>query len=179
MGFAMTRIENQTHVINVPVQIRLARLDDLSRLEWFGEYTHFRRVFRRTFQEQLQGKRLMIVADVNNFPVGQIFVQINGLALTVPNVTQLAYFYSLRVMEIFQGRGLGTLLLKTAETEARQRGMTHASIAAAKDNPRARELYERLGYNVFSEDQGRWSYRDHRGITRYVHEPCWLLEKKL
>ena len=36
--------------------------EDLPKLEWYGEYLHFRRVFRRAYDDQLAGRRLMLLA---------------------------------------------------------------------------------------------------------------------
>jgi ribosomal protein S18 acetylase RimI-like enzyme len=69
--------------------------------------------------------------------------------------------------------------MQEAETISQQRGCSWASISVAKDNHAARKLYERLGYRIFGEDEGRWHYVDHRGNTRQVHEPCWMLQKQI
>jgi ribosomal protein S18 acetylase RimI-like enzyme len=82
-------------------------------------------------------------------------------------------------MTPFQRRGLGTALIREAEQYLIERNYDSVSIAAAKDNPDARRLYERLGYRVYTEDSGRWSYTDHEGRTRHVYEPCYMLEKYL
>jgi len=159
--------------IALAITFRTARLDDLPKLEWYGQYAHFRNVFRRTYREQLQGRRLMIVADCGGFPIGQIFMQTGGES------RRKTYFYSLRVMDMFRGHGIGSRLLEEAESIAATYGYTSASIAAAKDNPRARKLYERHGFLLIGEDAGRWSYIDHEGKNRHVQEPCWVLEKTL
>lgn len=176
----MTTLDRHETQITLPLSFRLASADDLPKLEWFGQYTHFRNVYRRTFREQIAGKRFMLVADCNGFPIGQIFAHFHlpgsGLADRFRKERR-AYFYSLRVMEMFRGQGIGTQLIAHAEGIAEERYCTITSIAAAKNNPRARQLYEREGYRVNGEDDGRWSYTDDRGRTCYVHEPCWILEK--
>ena len=170
----MTTLEPMPSMsVSLNVQFRLARADDLPKLEWYGQFTHFREVFRRTFREQRLGHRLMLIADCNHFPIGQIFMQVG------PEAKNRTYLYSFRVMDMFRGQGVGTRLIEEAETIALTYGYHAATIAAAKNNPRARQLYERLGYKVVAQDAGRWSYVDHEGRTRYVHEPCWVLEKRL
>lgn len=170
----MTALETPPALsITLDVKFRVARADDLPKLEWFGQYTHFRTVFRRTYRDQVRGRRLMLIAECNNFPIGQIFMQ------TGHENRQRTYFYSLRVMDMFRGQGIGTRLLEEAESIAMTYGYPIATIAAAKDNPRARRLYERQGYQVIGEDAGFWSYIDHENRTHHVHEPCWVLEKRL
>ena len=82
-------------------------------------------------------------------------------------------------MEMFRGQGIGTRLIQEAEAIIITRNIERVVIAVAKTNPDAKRLYERLGYRIFAEDEGRWHYTDHRGVTHNVHEPCWLLEKFL
>ena len=164
--------------ITQDVIIRPAELGDLEALEWLGQYAHYRRLYRDTFHDQQAGQRLMLVADFNRFPVGQIFLQLQSTRPT-PDQTPRMYLYALRVMEPFQRQGIGTALLEAAGEYARGTGYGWMSIAAAKDNPAARQLYERHGFEVSGEEEGDWSYLDQHGRTRYVHEPCWVLEKAL
>ncbi len=168
----MTTYEPQASLaLQLPVMLRTATQDDLPKLEWYGQYKHFRKVFRRTFQDQESGRRLMLLADFNDFPIGQLFVSFRG--------PTRAYFYSFRVMEMFRGQGIGTWLLQEAEEIVTQRGVERVTIAAARTNLRARQLYERLGYRIRRSDSGRWRYVDHRGRVCEVHEPSWILEKNL
>ncbi len=171
----MAILEQPTFQVSLPVIIRIARQDDLPRLEWYGQYAHFRNLFRRAYHEQQLGKRLMLVADCNGFPIGHIFI----LFMKDEGGNKQAYLYSLRVMEMFQTQGIGTKLMIEAESCIMERGYYHATIAAAKSNHAARRLYERLGYQVFMDDRGEWSYTDHLGVVHHVKEPCWLLQKTM
>lgn len=168
--------DSPTLTVAITVTVRLARHDDLPKLEWYGQYRHFRTLYQRAFHEQQAGRRIMLLADTGGFPVGQIFISLRtGAASALPH----AYFHAFRVMELLRGLGIGSFLLSHAENTARDRNCQRAVIAVAKDNPRAQQLYERRGYRVYGEDAGRWSYLDHEGAQRSVHEPCWLLEKWL
>jgi ribosomal protein S18 acetylase RimI-like enzyme len=175
----MTMFDNRTFAVQLAITMRLATRADLPKLEWYGQYTHYRMMYRRTYHEQQEGNRLMLVADCQGFPIGQVFIQLRSRESRMAQTGQRAYLYALRVMEMFRGSGIGTRLLTEAEALVKARHYRTTTIAAAKDNPKARRLYERLGYRVFAEDDGRWSYRDHRNIVQYVDEPCWLLEKRL
>lgn len=162
------------------VVLRLARSSDLPKLEWFGQYTHYRRLFQTTYEDQQQRRRLMLLAVVNDFPIGQVFIHL-GDALCRPQQSSYGrgYLYALRVLEPFRGQGIGTRLIQCAEEQILASGLRWAVIAAAKDNPGARRLYERLGYVVYSEDAGHWDYTDNEGRVQHVHEPAWLLQKRL
>lgn len=176
----MTAHEQQSQLtVELSVLFRLAGKDDVPKLEWYGQYTHFRNLIRRAYREQLRGRRLILVADVNGFPVGQVFIQLESANLSVADGFSRGYLYSFRVMEMFRGQGIGTRLLSEAEGILRGRGFRQVALSVAKDNPRALRLYQRCGYVIIGDDPGDWHYVDHRGRTRYVHEPCWMLEKAL
>lgn len=59
----MSAPERRSLRLQLQVIFRLAEREDLPKLEWYGKYTHFRRLFERTYQEQLRGERLMLLAD--------------------------------------------------------------------------------------------------------------------
>jgi ribosomal protein S18 acetylase RimI-like enzyme len=161
------------------ITIRLARAEDLPGLEWEGEYAHYRSLYRRVFEEMQQGKRLMMVAAAGATIVGQVFVQLLSAEREFADGVSRAYLYSLRVRPAWQGQGIGTRLISTAEKELRARGFTTAVIAAGKGNEGAFKLYQRLGYRVFAEDPGVWYFTDVNGIRQNVEEPCWVMEKSL
>lgn len=174
--------------VPIEVQFRPAYKKDLPLLEWYGQFTHFRNLFRLTFEGQLRGERLMLLADVNGFPVGQVFILFNQGGMLFENVLrrkryrkpqQRGYIYAFRVMEHLQGLGIGTRLMHEAESIMIEQGCAWATISVAKENTRAQRLYERLDYHAYLEDEGRWNYVDHTGKVVQVHEPCWMMEKQL
>ena len=157
--------------------IRPARADDLRALEWEGEYRRFRTVYRRAFADSLQGRRILLVAEVLGKVVGQIFLQVDSALAGGDG--RAAYLYALRVRPEHRNQGIGTELVREAEVVLRQRGFSRVLISVAKDNQAARRLYERLGYEAFGEDAGNWSYFDDQGQPQEVHEPAFLLDKML
>jgi ribosomal protein S18 acetylase RimI-like enzyme len=176
----MTPFERSSElVLEIPVTIRVAIREDIPKLEWYGQFAHFRNLIRRAYREQLKGRRLLLVADFNGFPIGQIFIQLDSANGIVADGRNRAYFYSFRVMDMFQGKGIGSRLLQEAESILIERGFRYATLSVAKDNPGAFRLYERQGYYVVGQDPGQWNYVDQYGVTRYVEEPCWVLEKRL
>jgi ribosomal protein S18 acetylase RimI-like enzyme len=162
------------------VLIRQATAEDLPRLEWFGQFWQFRGLFTHAYKDQIAGRCLMLVADLNGFPIGRLFIRMaaSGPSSLVDGFSR-AYLYSLHVMDMFQRQGIGTRLMQTAERCLIDRGFRWATISVAKDNLSARRLYERLGYRCFGEDPGTWSYVDPDGRQHRVEEPSWLLEKAL
>lgn len=175
----MTTFEPESQNITLTYHIRVATQHDVPKLEWYGQYAHFRNLIQRAYREQLQGRRIMLIADCNDFPIGQIFIQMKSNNQRIADGTLRGYLYSFRVMEMFQGHGIGTHLIHVAESELIQRNFHYATIAVAKENHGALRLYERLAYKKIAQDAGKWSYTDHKGVMRKVNEPCWILEKKL
>lgn len=180
MGFMMSAQADIFQLsIQLKVTIRKLRRNDLRKLEWHGEFRHYRRLFLRSYKGQVDGSRLMLIADVNDYPVGRLFVQFYSPRSKVSDGRTKAYLYSFHVMEMFRGQSIGTRLIHAAEAVLRKKKFRLASIAVARENIGALSLYQRQDYVIYGEDKGKWHYQDHRGRVRYVHEPCWLLEKKL
>ncbi len=97
---------------------------------------------RGMFDENFDPKRQRIVT-VGGEDVGVISVDRRG------NVLDL---YNLRILPAYQGRGLGTLVVRDVLAAARRQGLAiHLSVLKA--NPRARRLYERLGFIITGESE--------------------------
>jgi ribosomal protein S18 acetylase RimI-like enzyme len=162
------------------VVIRQIRREDLSALEWQGEYTHFRRLFADAFRRTLRGDAVMWVAELPEVSlVGQLFVQLNSARAEGANAGPKAYIYGFRVRPQYRNAGIGSLLLQTAEDDLARRGYRVVALNVGRDNPAARRLYERFGYRVVAAEPGVWSYLDHHGRLRQVNEPAWRMEKEI
>src|SRR5262249_42725479 len=148
----MTALEHDTLLVSIPITFRTGVRSDIPKLEWYGQYAHHRNLFQRAYREQQLGRRLILVADSNNFPIEHVFIQFITPDRAIADGSKRAYLYSLRVMEMFRGYGIGTCLIQEAEFRIRQRGFQWSTIAVAKDNQSARQLYERLGYRIFADD---------------------------
>lgn len=159
--------------------IRTAVRSDVRKLEWYGAYSHTRRYIERAYIEMTKGRQLMLVADLNGFPIGQIYVQFDSKNKQHADGKTRGYIYSFRVIGHLQGMGIGTRLLRTAEVELARRGFRYAVLQVSKRNEAARRLYHREGYLVIDEDPGQWSFVDHNGLERHVNDPTFVMEKRL
>ena len=169
-----------TDVVDVAkVLVRPIRAGELPALEWDGLHTRFRRVFQQTYEDAVRGRRIMLVAAADQEMIGQVFIQLSSTEARYADGFSRGYLYSLRVRPEWQGRGLGTRLMQAAEAALLARGYQTAVIAAGKDNPGARRLYERLGYRAFADDPGVWYFQDVNGVQQSVIEPCWVMQKDL
>lgn len=154
------------------INLRHATRDDLAKLEWYGLMTPYRDVMLEGFLRAEAGEIIYLVADHKSFPVGQVQID-----LTRHVDKNIAIIWALRVLSVLQNLGIGTRLIQTAETLIQARGFTIAEISVAKDNPKAKQLYERLGYQVVSEHVSQWSYTTPAGEVRHVTDEEWILRK--
>ncbi|GAC1357254.1 MAG: hypothetical protein NVS4B8_27650 [Herpetosiphon sp.] len=162
---------NVKGILELPLVIRSVQHEDLARLEWFGMYARFRDLYQRTWNDHLQGTRLMIVADVNGFPVGQVWVDVTPF--------EFAYLYAFRVFDPFQGVGIGSQLMDMAEQIAVMHGYREIRLAVERNNPRAQQLYERHNYQIFNQRVDVWSYTDEFGRVQWVEEDVYGMHKRL
>ncbi|MEV6412004.1 GNAT family N-acetyltransferase [Kribbella sp. NPDC051718] len=78
-----------------------------------------------------------------------------------------------------QSCGIGTVLIGAAEQRIKDRGLDRAEIGVELSNPRARKLYERLGYVAYDERLEAWDQQAPDGsIVRY-ETLCTQLRKQL
>lgn len=174
-------------VSNVPSQpkitdisIRQIRKADLPDLEWDGEYTHFRRLYAEIFQSAISGKAILWgVFYPQEGLIGQVFIQLTSARSELADGKQRAYIYGFRIKSSFRGYGIGTFMLHFIEHDLVKRGFNQVTLNVSLDNPGARRLYERNGYHIVANEPGNWSYLDHHGHRRNVHEPAWRMEKIL
>jgi ribosomal protein S18 acetylase RimI-like enzyme len=162
------------------LQIRKLTYEDLPALEWDGEFTHFRRLYAKAYQQQTKGKAILWVGEIPvTGIIAQAFVQLIGSRPELADGFLKAYIYSVRVRTPYQNLGIGSRLMKAAEEDLIERGFSFATLNVGKHNLDARRLYESLGYEVVANEPGIWSYLDHRGIRHSVNEPAWRMQKQL
>lgn len=161
--------------------IRALREADLPALEWEGEFAHFRRVYARAFERQLTEHAALWVAENDaGRLVGQVFVLLNNqYDPQLADGRSRAFIHSFRVRPECRNLGLGTRLIQHAEADLRARAFTWVALNVAGENDSALRLYQRLGYRQLHAVSGYWSFIDHLGQERQLHEPGWRLGKDL
>ncbi len=146
-------------VPSLPVVVRFMRESDCALLEWHGGID-LRSWYRRQWDAHQAHEICVLVADWNDFPVGQIAIHWRGKP-THPHIPDLQ---SLRVLGAFGRMSIGSRLLECAERVVVERGFNQITLAVGTQNPRAHALYERLGYHVIGEPyDDEWHYIDARG----------------
>jgi ribosomal protein S18 acetylase RimI-like enzyme len=84
---------------------------------------------------------------------------------TTPSVGTLFQF---GVHPALRSCGIGTLLIHAAEQRIRARGLHRAQLGVEENNPRARALYERLGYVIYGSKPASWDVdAGDRTLQRY------------
>ena len=167
------------------IVIRPLGKKELPALEWEGQYTHFRIMFRDAYQLVRARRAILWGAWMDNDEtndqrlVGQLFVQFESNSPRLADGKNRAFLYAFRIRENLRNLGLGSYLLGVVETDLQARGFSLTTLNCGRDNERALRFYRRHGYQVVSPEPGRWSYIDHEGVRRHVVEPAWRMEKHL
>jgi ribosomal protein S18 acetylase RimI-like enzyme len=156
--------------IQPDIIIRHAQQTDLRKLEWFGLLTPVRDHIENAYARAQQGNIIFLVADLNGFPIGQVWVEIHESA---------GLIQALRVLKPLQNMGIGTRLIYAVERALVERELHTAEIHVELNNPDAKRLYERLGYSVIGDKILRWSYTRPDGEPQQVEDHVWVLRKML
>ncbi len=160
--------------------IRFVEESDLMALEWNGEYSRYRNMYREIYCQSLTGNTLLWVLEIDKIGIiGQIFAQINSGNKKFADGKQRAYLFSFRVKNQFQNQGWGTQLLDNTEYYFTKRGFLYTTLNVSKDNQNALRFYLNRGYKIVGEEKGVWSYVDPEGNNQIVNDPSWRMEKML
>jgi ribosomal protein S18 acetylase RimI-like enzyme len=156
------------------VLVRPCQQEDLELLEWFGLYRHHREIFLDAFARHLRGENMMLVADLNDFPVGQAWVD-----LVKRKAEGVGYIWAVRVFPFLRGLGIGTRLMESAERLLREGGFGFAEVGVEKENEAAHRLYVRLGYEPYGELVEEYAYTTPDGVSARHVVDQWILRKRL
>ncbi len=173
--------EPELNLVNFSdLTIRLITYEDLPALEWDGEFSHFRRLYREIYKSTLDGRGLMWVAEINQKGlIGQVFIRFQSGRPELANGIDRAYLFSFRILPQYRKRGIGSFFLDTVEKDLVSRNYSWVTLNVARDNPSALRFYLQHGYRIVDSEPGYWTYLDEKGITREVHEPAWRMQKYL
>jgi GNAT superfamily N-acetyltransferase len=156
------------------VTFRMCHRRDLRDLEWFGMFYAHRELIEQAFSRQIAGENLMLLAEANRFPIGQVWID-----LAKKRSAGVGILWALRVLPPFQGRGLGTRLIAEGETLLRKHGFARAELGVEKNNPSAKKLYERMGYQVMGSHVEELTYLTPEGECVQTQSDEWILQKQL
>lgn len=147
------------------------RRDDFHSLSWWSSPSHLRSMAKALERVPIGEVEYLAVRAPSGEPVAK-----GGIDYVMkPGAGTL---WQLATLEPLQGLGIGTLLINVAEERIQKRGLTWATMGVEENNPRARTLYERLGYRHIGREPASWEQEDEEGnITLYQTELTWLRKK--
>jgi ribosomal protein S18 acetylase RimI-like enzyme len=163
----------RAHIV-ADIDVRRCRAEDLVDLEWYGLYRHHREIFENTFARHVSGENIMLVADLNAYPVGQAWID-----LMKRRAEGIGYIWAVRVFPFLRGLGIGTELMYAAEQVVRENRLSVAEVGVEKDNIDARRLYERLGYRQCGEIRENYGYTTPDGVRGSHSLDQWIMRKPL
>lgn len=156
----------------IPLTIRDLASEDLPSCAWSGSATHLASIARALDRARHGEVDYLAVCPPSGLPValgGIDYVKIPGAGT----------LWQLVVHGPLQSCGIGTILIQAAEQRIRARGLRWAELGVEECNPRARALYERLGYLAYGREPASWDEDAADGsITRY-ETICTLMHKEL
>ncbi|HZC98926.1 MAG TPA: GNAT family N-acetyltransferase [Actinomycetes bacterium] len=156
----------------VPVSVRDLTHGDLPSCAWAGTATHLAHVAEALDRARRGEVDYLAVCPPSNLPVaiGGVDYRAHAGAGTL---------WQLAVHPAWRSCGLGTILIGAAEHRIRARGLDRAELGVEETNPRARALYERLGYVAYGRRPESWDEEAPDGsVTRY-ETVCTLMRKRL
>lgn len=156
----------------MPVHVRDLTPADLPACTWSGSAAHLVQVGRELKRAEAGEVAYLAVCTPADVPVA-----IGGIDFQVtPGAGTL---WQLGVLPALQSCGLGTVLIRAAEDRIRSRGLWRAELAVEESNPRARALYERLGYLVHGRRPDSWDVQAPDGSLRRYETMCTLMRKDM
>jgi GNAT superfamily N-acetyltransferase len=156
----------------VPLTIRNLTAGDLPSCAWMGPATYLASVARSLERAECGEAEYLTVCPPSGLPValgGVDYARSQGAG----------WLRHLAVHPALQSCGIGTFLILAAEQRIAARALQRAELKVEDRNPRARALYERLGYVSYGREPAAWDVEAADGsLTRY-ETVCTLMRKEL
>ena len=154
------------------VTIRDLTREDLPSCTWSGSATHLAHVAQALDRAERGEVDYLAVCPTSNLPVA-----IGGIDYAV--TAGAGTLWQLAVHPALRSCGIGTILIRAIEQRIHARGLRRAELGVEEINPRARALYERLGYLAYGRKPEAWDEEAADGsVTRY-ETVCTLMGKQL
>lgn len=158
--------------IRISLSVRDLTHEDLPSCDWSGSAMHVRQIaeqLRRAERGEVDYLAVCGPADVPVAIGGVDYVRKSGAGT----------LWQLGVHPALQSCGIGTLLISSAEARITARGLAVAELGVEDSNPRARALYERLGYQPYGRELDSWDVETEEGSVKRYETMCALLRKDL
>ncbi|MDQ2744681.1 MAG: GNAT family N-acetyltransferase [Chloroflexota bacterium] len=134
---------------------------DLPSCAWAGTATHLAAIARALERVGFGEVEYLAACPPSRLPVGL------G-AIDYAKTPDAGTIWMLEVHPALQSCGIGTVLIRAAEQRIRAQGLHRAELGVENSNPRARALYEKLGYAAYGSEPDSWDQEAIDGtVTRY------------
>jgi len=147
--------------IVIHLAVRDLEPGDLPSCAWSGRATHLAAIARALERTRCGEVEYLAACPPSGLPVG-----LGGIDYA--KTSGAGTIWMLEVHPALQSCGIGTVLIRAAEQRIRARGLHRAELGVEDSNPRARSLYERLGYAAYGSEPDSWDQEAADGtVTRY------------
>jgi ribosomal protein S18 acetylase RimI-like enzyme len=158
--------------VPVPILIRNLTAADLDHIDWSGGRSHIRSVGVQLERVTAGLADYLVACPPSGLPIGTAGIDYVAAA-------DAGMIHQVAVHPALQSCGIGTLLMRAAEERILSRGRQQAELWVEHSNPRARALYERLGYAGGRDEPAEWDDDGPDGaVTRY-RTVCTVMRKQL
>jgi ribosomal protein S18 acetylase RimI-like enzyme len=156
----------------IALTIRDLTIEDLPSCAWSGAAIHLASIARALERARRGEVDYLAVCPPSGLPValgGIDYAQHPGAGT----------LWQLAVHGALQSCGIGTILIQAAEQRIRARGLHRAELGVEESNPRARALYDRLGYVAYGRAPESWDEQAPDGTIFRYETVCTLMCKEL
>jgi ribosomal protein S18 acetylase RimI-like enzyme len=158
--------------VAVPLTIRDLTTEDLPLCPWLAPAPYLASVAEGLARARRGEADYLVVCAPSGLPValgGADYSQTLGAG-------RLEH---LEVHAVLHSCGIGTLLIQAVERRIRAHGLPCAELKVEECNPRARALYERLGYVACGRQPASWDRQSADGSLSRYETVCTLMCKDL
>jgi GNAT superfamily N-acetyltransferase len=137
--------------------------------------------FTDRLARQADGHGIMLVAVDGETVCGDVYLWLAEVPEFHQHLPGVPVLNHLEVAPALRSRGIGTLLVRTAEQWLRELGHDRVALGVAIDNRRAHALYEQLGYIDWGHGTVaiRYEVPGDRGLAETITETIHVLVKDL
>ena len=147
--------------IVIHLAVRDLEPGELPSCAWSGRATHLAAITRALERARCGEVEYLAACPPSGLPVG-----LGGIDYA--KTSGAGTIWMLEVHPALQSCGIGTVLIRATEQRIRARGLRLAELGVEDSNPRARALYERLGYAAYGREPDSWDQEAADGtVTRY------------
>jgi ribosomal protein S18 acetylase RimI-like enzyme len=146
--------------------------EDLALLAWSGSPLHIDSIAKALARAPAGEVEYLVVRAPDGAPIAK-----GGIEHADPHGP--GKLYQLATHPELRSHGIGTHLVGALEGRIRARGIESAWLSVEVSNPRARALYERLGYEAFAEEKDGWESQDPDGRRYWKETRLTLMRRRL